>query len=369
MSKQRRFIRLLIVSLAVAVCAKEASAATFTCGNSGVANSCTPSSLQSLINSARDGDTVNIAAGTHNWTSGVPVFITKRITISGGGHYAVDASHNDVGTWPVQLNTGTSVAFSINVTTAGSGYPRLTGIHFAGAPTFTYNFGDNENGGLFVTARMSNIGSYRIDNNLFHSTSAHCGIYANSKGLIDHDYFWADQIEGHCVYIQDVGNSGNGDEAWIRPVGFGGPDFVFVEDSTFIRPAGAVSFEINDMDAQLGGKYIFRYNYVRNGFLELHGNSGGSSTRPAMAAEIYSNSFIFESAATWQTVFYQRAGTVLFYGNAISGYFQSWFKLWSERQAGCPNGCGNWGVCDGTHPWDGNSGTGTAGYSWRRRLL
>ncbi len=362
MSKQRRSIRLLIVSFAVAVCAKEASAATYTCGNSGVANSCTPSSLQSLINSARDGDTVNIAAGTHNWTAGVPVVISKRITVSGGGHYAVDANHNDAGTWPATLTTGTSVAFVMNVTTTGSGFPRLTGISMSGSPNFTYAFNDNDAGGLFVRANSTNIASYRIDNNKFHSSSPHCGVYGNSAGLIDHNYFWADQIEGHCIYLQDWGPSGNGDEAWVRPVGFGGPDFTFIEDNTMVRPGGFVNFENSAVDAQLGAKYVFRHNYVRNGSLSMHGNSGGSWTRPPVATEVYQNTFVFESSVSWQTTMYQRAGTMLYYNNNITGYFQAWVKLWSERAAGCPNGCGNWTVCDGTHPWDGNKGGGIAGY-------
>src|SRR2546430_3012077 len=81
-------------------------AATYTCGTNGVPNSCTPSGMQTLINSASNEDTINIATGTHAWTAQpTGVMLNKRITISGGGTYAVDANHNDVGTWPVQLNT------------------------------------------------------------------------------------------------------------------------------------------------------------------------------------------------------------------------------------------------------------------------
>src|SRR5688500_1043432 len=81
-------------------------AATYTCGTNGVPNSCTPSGMQALIILASNGDTINIATGTHAWTAQpTGVMLNKRITISGGGTYAVNPSHADTGTWPVQLNT------------------------------------------------------------------------------------------------------------------------------------------------------------------------------------------------------------------------------------------------------------------------
>ena len=229
------------------------SAATVTCGTSGVNNSCTPSGLQSLINSANHGDTINIAAGVHAWTA-MPsgVLINKRITINGGGRYAVSSTHSDTGTWPVRLNTGGAKAFRIDAP-AGSGAPRVTGIHFAGNPDFNYGFGDGDYG-LFMSTEGSNQAIYRIDNNKFHSSGPHCGIYANSEGLIDHNYFLADQIEGHCIMVQNWGASGNGDEQWAEPTGYGTAGFTFIEDNTFIRPDGFVQFENSVVDSYLGGK-------------------------------------------------------------------------------------------------------------------
>ena len=110
-----RFEKLLLCSLILLGSSLPVStlAATFTCGTNGVPNSCTPSGMQTLINSASNGDTINIATGTHTWSgAGIGVLLSKRLTISGGGTYAVNASHADTGTWPVQLNTGTATALA-----------------------------------------------------------------------------------------------------------------------------------------------------------------------------------------------------------------------------------------------------------------
>ena len=73
--------KLLFVALFILVLwGAQAHGAVYTCGTDGVNNSCTPSGLSSLINSASDGDTIFIATGTHSWNSVVSV--TKKIRSS-----------------------------------------------------------------------------------------------------------------------------------------------------------------------------------------------------------------------------------------------------------------------------------------------
>ena len=329
-------------------------AATYTCGTNGVPNSCTPSGMQTLINSASNGDTINIATGTHAWTAQpTGVMLNKRITISGGGTYAVDANHNDVGTWPVQLNTGTATAFKITAG-VGPGTPRIRGISFFGNPPFNYNFGD-ANAGLFINM-SPNTAFYRIDNNKFHSTGAHLGIYANSPGLIDHNYFQSDATDGHGIMVQNWGASGNGDEVWMAPVGFGtASTFVFIETNTFIRPNIQASFENSVVDAYVGGKYVLRYNYIRNANVLNHDKSGGGWTRAGQSFEIYNNTFDYTIATSWFCAMFGRDGTFLYYNNDHKGFYQAWVKFWNRRMTEAE---GNWGVCDGTKLWDRNVGPG-----------
>ena len=64
-------------------------------------NSCNASTLQTIINNANNGDIINIARGTHTFTS--TVTINKSLTISGGGVYATSGDPPaEAGTWPVE---------------------------------------------------------------------------------------------------------------------------------------------------------------------------------------------------------------------------------------------------------------------------
>jgi hypothetical protein len=353
MSSLHTLARFLIISSGLFL-AVDASAATYTCGQNGSNNSCSPTTMTSLVSSANDGDTIVIANGTHSWTSGAPVTINKRITVRGGGTYAVNASYGDTGSWPTVLTTGSTTAFRINVTGGGSGAVVVSGLHFSGNPSFSYLFGDG-NGGMFVNIYGSNVAQYRIHNNKFHSSGGNCGIYANSEGLIDHNYFRADSQDGHCIMVQKWGASRMGDEQWAEPTGWGTADFLFIEDNTFWRPAvsGQLPFQNNAVDAYVGGKYVFRHNYVENGGVINHDKSGGGWTRAGVAFEVYQNHFNYSDSDSWQTVFFLRDGSLLFWGNEITGRYQSWVKLWNQRQS---NSQGSWGVCDGSKAWDGPGG-------------
>src|SRR5439155_7348346 len=300
-------------------------------------------------NSASNGDTINIAIGTHAWTA-LPtgVLVNKGLTISGGGTYAVDSNHNDTGTWPVQLNIGTATAFKITAA-AGSGHPRITGIHFSGNPPFTYCLTDF-NCGLFINM-SPNVAFYRIDKNKFDSSGAHLGIYANSPGLIDHNFFTSGATDGHGIIVHGWGASGTGSEVWAAPVGFGtASTFVFIETNTFWRPNTIrASFENSIVDCQVGGKWVFRYNNVHNANLVVHDKSaGGNSRGGCQAIEVYNNNFAYGSAYAadaWFANLYLRDGTALYYNNQHVSNIQAWVKLNNARDGGSQ---GNWGVCDGT---------------------
>jgi hypothetical protein len=353
MSKVQAVSRFLtIVFGVVLLTAQWSPAATHMCGTNGVNNSCTPSGMQSLISAASSGDTINIANGTHAWSAvSAGVLINKSVTINGGGRYAVDANYNDTGTWPVRLNTGTATAFIINVPT-GTGMPRITGINFDGNPRFNYGWWDSDLG-LFINVYGANRAFYRIDNNKFHSTGSNVGIWLNSKGLMDHNYLKCEQLEGFGTEVQSWGASGTGDEAWAEPIGYGTANFMFIEDNTFIRPRGQVVFANPVVDAYVGGKYVFRHNYVRNAMILNHDKSGGNWTRAGVAFEVYNNIFEFDDSITYQTPFYLRDGTALYYHNEHRGFYQSYIKFWNRRTEEAQ---GNWGLCNGTKSWDGNIG-------------
>lgn len=354
-------VRFLVLLVLIIASAGESPAATHICGTPGVANSCTPSGLTSLIGNASDGDTVVVAPGVHNFTSGTPVVINKRITITGGGSCAGCGTNSPAWSGNVQLNTGTSNAFRVDVRSPGTGIVRITGMHFVGAPGFTYHWWDGDGSALpsgFFSAFSSNQAYYRIDNNRFDSTTAHNGGFLNTPGVVDKNIFESDQIEGHMLFVQDYRTDGNGDAAWAEPTVYGGGlvnRWVFIEANTFIRPAGQVIFESSVVDTYAGGRYVFRNNYVRNGWILNHDKSGGGNTRSGVAFEVYGNTFNFESQVGFQSAMYLRDGSMLYYNNNHVGYWQAFVKFWNRR---INEAQGNWGVCDGLQPWDKNIGPG-----------
>ena len=355
--------------------------ATVVCGTDGTANSCTRAGMTTLIAAAANGDTIRIANATHSWVTGTPVTINKRIRITGS------RTCTGCGTNSPSMSAGATLlfgngldapgagdngAFTVNVTTAGTGIVEIDGIKFEGDLWFEYHWWDaNDNSAepIFLIVYSTNLPDYRIHNNWFHGANqtgdgdgAMNGFMVNAPGLIDHNWFEADGIEGHTLFVTDPRADGNGDAAWEEATVYGGSltnNWVFIETNTFTRPSGAVVFESSVVDAYAGGRYVFRYNYVRNGWVLNHDKSGGGDSRAGVAFEIYNNVFNFESAATFQCAMYLRDGSMLYHNNSHVGFWQSYIKFWNRRIS---EATGNWLTCNGARAWDSNIGGPAPGY-------
>lgn len=335
-------------------------AATFTCGSNGSANSCTVSGLNALIAGAADGDTITIANATHSMATG-QVTINKRITIDGGGTCTSCGTNSASWSGGAVIDVGTHTLLIINVTAGTTTPVRITGIHFTGTPDFLYNWYDLTDDVQFGVVLSSNVADYRIDNNWFDASGTQSGMFLHTPGVIDHNIVQAAGIEGHMFFVTDSRNSttdADGDQAWAETTVFGGglsDRWVFFEDNTFIRPSGAVTFESSVVDCYAGGRYVFRHNYVRNGWTLNHDKSGGSNSRAGVAFEVYNNTFNFENAVGFQSAHYHRDGTLYYYNNSHVGFWQSYVKMWNRR---ADEAQGNWGLCNGAQVWDGNAGPG-----------
>lgn len=314
--------------------------------------------MTSLIASAASGDTIRIASGTHSFSPGTPVEINKRITITGEGTCVGCGTGAPSWSGGATLNIGSAVAFRINVTSPGTDNVRLTGIRWAGSPVFSYHWYDYDPGSEFFIVYTTNVATFRFDNNYFDSSSAeNCG-FIGSPGVFDHNLFRSAQIEGHMCFVYDSRADGNGDAAWAEPTVYGGGvtnRWVFFENNTFTRPAGQVVFQSSVVDVYAGGRYVFRYNYARNSWILNHDKSGGGNSRSGVAFEVYNNTFNFESSVTFQCAMYLRDGSMLYYNNVHTGYWQAYVKFWNRRMT---ESQGNWGFCNGSQSWDSNIGPG-----------
>lgn len=339
----------LIVALLVLL-PFQAWASTYT------AASCSQSDVQKAINQASNGDTVNVPSGSSTWTSSVNV--STGITISGGGSYSVDANHNDTGTWPVVINLSNNCAFKVS-STSGT-VVRITGFSFTGTAGIQVE-GAIEYGPGAIWITTTDTIPWRVDNCKFNVLYAAVAADGH-EGLIDQ--IWStDPATPNCylhgqITVQDLRNDGLGYTAFTGPTNFGGSNFVFVEDSTFIKPdtcnAGANQF----LEGFAGARVVWRYNYMRNGYIEDHGSESIDPYRGGYAYEVYNNIFYSALGQFWAGIL-MRGGVWMVHHNTVTNY-NWWIEHYNKRtDSGYTSP--NFGHCASSHTWDGTS-TNPDGY-------
>ncbi|MGE0704980.1 MAG: hypothetical protein AB7P22_13695, partial [Vicinamibacterales bacterium] len=282
--------------------------------------------------------------------------ISKSITLRGAG---VDVTIITDGNVAGQSSKPHLLRWSTKPTGGSpAGFARLTG--------FTFNGGsgsmDPANDGHIVF--VGNSPNLRIDNNKFIPTrGVGLKIQGFMRGVVDHNTFQLDSgnfRQGLMIHHPNWGDTGGyGDNSWAQPNAFGSADFMFVEDNTFTNPRGQVYAN----DGWMGQRVVYRRNRYINATWANHGTETGGRPRSARSAEIYQNtftanvgSFVFPSFAG------SRGGTHMIFDNVVTttngAYVTKFFDLTYYRQYDTRTFF-VWGSCDGSNPWDGNSGPGT----------
>lgn len=293
------------------------------------ATSCSQSSLQAAVNSATSGDLIIIPDGNCTWSSAISIPSTKKITLKGAG---IDSTV-----------IVTSNALAINTNQSGS---RLTGFTFKGG--WVQADGDG----------------WRIDHCKFSSEStALNGVMIRGDrenyhptGLVDHCIF-------HNTRVVVIGWAGlMANALWAQPLNLGsGDNVVYVEDCTF-----TATIHTNAMDANYGGRYVFRYNTVNDTYVEAH-SVQSAVNRAAMKWEIYNNTFNQKDKAQWVPMFL-RGGTGVIFNNTLTG---TWGKasIVLNNVRSCPaiNTNITQGWCDGSSFWDNNT-PAMNGYACRDQI-
>jgi hypothetical protein len=283
------------------------------------ASSCSQSAVQSAINSASTGDTVNIPAGSCTWSSGISIPKSKRLTISGAGKNSTYISHTAV----------EGEVFNINY--SGS---RITAMHIYG---------------LIVASGKG----WRIDHCSFTSNGVkEMAIWvrdgsSHPEGLIDNNDFDDRRIMVDGIYTSDWYLNST---LWDGPLNLGSTsEYVYIEDNYF---------EVNDygncVDSQHSGNYVFRFNEVVDSDVYSHGPSYGVG-RGQRKREIYFNTIRQQDKTGLDSAIKLQAGTGLVFNNTITGTWARPPVLQNQRDTqGGDDPCG--GVCNGSNPCDGNKG-------------
>lgn len=295
------------------------------------ASDCSATSVRAAISAAANGDTVIVPPGSCSW-SGVSLPNNKKLTLQGAG---MDAT----------IITG-DVAF-------GNSGSRVTGFTFTGEPNVS-----------------SNGYGFRLD---------HCRLRRNTWnnivtvkdynpsprvpfGLVDHNDIINGRVNAEGTpYMLNEGNQQHA--LWATPLDLGGPNAVYVEDNTFSTPVPAQSQVA--IDANYGGRFVFRYNTVSDGlFLTAHSSQEGGN-RGTQSWEIYGNDISHNSSAAIYAPIRIRAGTGVAFDNSVTGRWSDPSILLDNVRSYAPSASG--GLCNGaSRGWDGNEDS--SGYPCRDQI-
>jgi hypothetical protein len=300
------------------------------------ARSASLADVVAAITLAKDGDTVNVPAGTATWAASLT--ITKNITIAGAGP---------------------SSTIIINGITGGSSRPPLVSISLARDLRFRMT-GFTFRGGV-ATAKDTN-GEIRITGISHSFRIDHCtfdGLYGTSLSVSG--FLWG--VVDHCLFNCLTGRTSGlvevkhrdwngkdwGHGSWADDPYWGTEKFVFIEDNTFEFNGASMM-----IDSFEGARFVVRHNYMHNCGLVMHGTEGQG--RGAKQVEEYNNTYVFDQAGPAGQI---RSGCIISHDNTwtnvAKGHILQVYRYYNDQDT-------KWGIANGQNVYDLNDPNGTVGY-------
>ena len=296
------------------------------------AASCSQSDVQAAINSASNGDTVQIPAGTCTWNT--QIRITKGITLQGAG------AGNTIIKDGKQTGGGQSGAL-ILWSCAQNQANRMTGIEFQDGGRTTAIVGPF--GNIIFDCTNTGTTSVRVDHNKFDHMIGTPLVFNTAIGVVDHNTFlsnlpldglirdqnpyWnvCDPTITSCTPVDTDGyKDGWGDHSWHDTITWGSKDFLFVEDNSFsfVNPDGSDATARSCHDGEEGTRLVWRFNTMYRCAVSNHGTESGGRKRGSLAMEIYKNG---NSNKKWDggtkvTMSNVRSGSVLMWDNVGTNF-------------------------------------------------
>jgi hypothetical protein len=302
---------------------------------------CSSKAVQSAINRASNGDTVTVPAGTCTWRSQVTVSGNKGIVLQGAG------------AGKTIIEQGLVDTSILKVSVAEGRFTRVTGFTF-----------DQKNldiqGQASVNFEVDGLDAFRVDNNVFINIRERAiGVSASDvveiSGLIDHNTFecrLARPSVCQSVFLRFCGSQEN--DLMRFPEALGSKKYVFFEDNvmnySYVQDGTVEGYGCS--------RYVARFNAFHGASQGHHGNDTGNR-RGTQSFEIYHNTFDTQGLLRpWSgRVHHIRSGTGVIFNNTYSNDIRGGLSYYLYR---VDRGYRVYGKCDGTSPWDGNDGSGSA---------
>jgi len=267
--------------------------------------SCNQADVQTAIDFAVDGDTVEIPAGECSWAN--QLIIKKSLVLRGAGNDLTKINHNFNGSLVhIELNADVPLRITnlfINSQTNNTGY---SSIYIKGSVN-----------GSYALTRI------RIDHNKINKGTRAIFLRGWIEGLIDNNIFINNNIA--------IGPCGDYHQSWNRPIVAGTINSLFIEDNLFLINNNADREPNHLIYNQEGARSVTRYNVFdgtayTNGssiFYDSHGNQkqynpdnlNACDFRGQPILEVYNN--IMKGYKSYSILDF-RGGSVLFFNNEMS---------------------------------------------------
>jgi hypothetical protein len=300
-----------------------------------MATNLTPEAVWEAIDAAKDGDTVELPAGTADWSKGWNTgrgAKMKAITIRGAGmDETVIRDHRS--------RRGSSVPFELQ---GVEGKPfRITGITFDGT-----GWPDAGLWGGYISI-IGTCKNLRIDHCKFKSASVMMTINGDTYGLIDHCSFDDKEFAGGLA--QPIWFSGPGAPNYRKPLSLGTVEALYLEDNeVHLNAVAAKGGDCPWIAPNNGARVVIRHNKIVNSQIEIYGVGVREGYYGCQSAEIYENTFsaIGLKQGEPQGFIFINAGVGIIFNNTVTvtTYNTRTIQLTHERSF---VDRGGFGVCDG----------------------
>lgn len=240
------------------------------------AQSCASADVRAAMQQAQAGDTVAVPAGTAKWTEQVKWSPPADCHLKFEGSVIVD-------NYKPSTDIYHTAGYLLEIATSGNPF-RMSGFTLVGDK-------DNSNYKYGIIGIIGGSKSFRADHFRINLEN---GYFPDFNYAVPSGFeFWGQPygVMDHCeLNLVDRGafyvlhGDGEGDDAWAKDAGFGGPDFLFIEDWKITNHGngGVVN------DSYHGGKWVVRHGHAQGASIgQTHPTGGSGRARGARAWESY----------------------------------------------------------------------------------
>lgn len=214
---------------------------------------------------------------------------------------------------------GRPTACGTNIAAGSFGYTGREGIAFRLAHmTLSGTSVGVAGNGIYIAGTGK---SWRIDHILFDNFSAsnRCILVTDSGtgvtyGVLDH--LNVQEYGKNFVHYQSDANFGGGNYSWMRALDLGGPDAIYIEDSTFYKTTYNPSVAVTDSNG--AGRFVIRHCNLTNSWIQAHDAIIGGF-RGVRKWEIYDNTINLTDLGNNFIAMQPRGGTGVVFNNTITG--------------------------------------------------